>query len=422
MANYSPLNRGEIRRSAGINAGCVVIGTAKSTVDTTSLIDTYGLRGGDDEHNGKEVMIYDATGSIVDGEKSRVSDYAGATSDATVSPAFTANITTGDKYEMWDDWIFNGITEVNDLISQAVVRIADRVYVDKVTATTYSERDKLEYAVLSGFSAVHKVEYARTVKEIDTIADAVWTGAADVTATQDSVLYRGHNCTKLAVGDGVAAAAQIGYVASAIADYSNYDTVEIWIRSDIAQTATNLELRLCSDALGVTAVDTMSLPALTIDTWTRIQLTLTNPELDTAILSIALYQKAATDIGACNIWVEWGRALKATSRKFEVLDARYWDIVKGSTNYLKLVGPGHSVVGNDNLIRITGYQMPTVPSDDATDLDISPDYVIDQVSSELCFKHGNDSRSKERAAYYAGKAEAVRRRMTTSLMPDTRFI
>jgi hypothetical protein len=403
----------------------VIIGQARSTVDTTSLIDTFGLRGGDDEHNGKEVMIYDATGSIVDGSKSRVSDYAGSTSDATVSPAFSASITSGDLYEMWEDWI--DIDELNDQINLKITELTGIVKNIKQTATTYAERDKAEYAALTSFTHLSTVEYVESIIEREEMASGLWTAAANVTAASDTELYRGRTCTKLTVGAGVAAAAQLGYVASSIADYSNCDTIELWIRSDIAQTAANLELLLCSDALGVTAVDTISLPILAIDTWTRVQLTLTNPELDTAILSIALKQKAATDIGACKIWLEYPLALKASSRVFKVLASVHWEIVKGSTPYLKLTPSGRSVVSNDALLRLTGYQNATLFSDETTDGDIDPSYLINAVAGDVLLNHYKGRRLDnaarlERAKFYLGEAERAKRAMTTNLAPNTRSI
>ena len=424
MANaYQGRNRGEMRRQVGRNCNCIIVGTAKSTTDTSSLIDTYGLRGGDSEHNGKEVIIYDATGSIVDGEKSRVSAYDSATSDATVSPVFTASITSTDKYEMWDDGY--DIDEINALFDQAIIRITDRTFLDKVTETTYTERDRYEYNVLSDFVGVHTVDYVSSIGEEEVVADGLWTGATGVTASQDDELDRGSVCTKLVVSAGVAAAAQLGYFATGTLDLSNYDTIELWIRSDIAQTAANLELLLCSDTLGVTAVDTISLPALTIDTQTRIQLTMANPELDTAIASIALKQKAATDIGACKIWIEYAYALKSASRVFAPLPPEQWTITKATTPLLKLTPSGLSTAGSDTLLRISGYQIATLLTDDTTDADIDPDYLIYAVTGDLLMNHykgKEDTKGRiERAQWYLAQAKAKELQITITPKPNTRW-
>ena len=114
-------DRGEIRRSIGRNLGIVIVGAATSTVDKTSLIDTSNLRGGDDEHNEKQVMIYDSVGgSITDGETKIVSAYSGSNQDATTGE-FSQNITTLDKYEMWNHpWL---ISDINDAINQAIMEM-----------------------------------------------------------------------------------------------------------------------------------------------------------------------------------------------------------------------------------------------------------------------------------------------------------
>ncbi len=394
----------------------MIDGVVTATTNTTTLTDAYGLyKGGTNEYKGRQVVIYDATGAIVDGEKSWVASSASAV--ATCSPAFTGNITTGDKYAMIPPPYT--LEAVYNSISQQISKVSSKAYKDKITETTYTEWDRHEYAALSSFTHLHSVEYVYSIESYEEISSGLWTGATSVTASSDTELYRQHTCTKLAVGGAVAAAAQLGYIASSIADYSNYDTLELWIRSDIAQTAANLELLLCSDTLGVTAVDTMSLPALTIDTWTRIQLTLANPELDTAIRSIALKQKAATDIGACNIWLEYPISLKASSRHFTKLSSQRWQVINKTTPVLKI---DPSIVGNDVLLRLSGYQLISLLSDNTTNADIDPGYIVAGSTADLLINNAsaNDRDVKlQRASAFRAEADRLGRRMTTSFAPNT---
>ena len=101
------------------NLGIAVDGAASSTTDTTSLIDTSNLWGADDEHNNKQVLIYETTdGNAPQGEKRIVSDYSGSAQDATLA-AFTATITKLDKYEMLDTpW---KITDLDNAIEQVLM-------------------------------------------------------------------------------------------------------------------------------------------------------------------------------------------------------------------------------------------------------------------------------------------------------------
>lgn len=416
MADYQLRNRVEIATDIlrNVLGSDLIDGVATGTVDTSSLQDTKWLyKGGTDHYKGRQAVIYDATGSIVDGESSWVA--SSVSTDCTCAPVFSASITTGDKYLL----IPSGFTidEVYGLINGRISYMTGKYFSDKITATTYTERDKREYACLTGFNKIHSVEYVASVDN-ETACDAVWTAATYVTATQDTELYRGHVCTKLTsdIGTGVDGL-PIGYVASSITDYSNYDTFELWIRSSIAQTATYLELRLCSDTAGVTAVDTISLPALTIDTWTRLQLTLTNPELDTAIRSIALYQKASQEIGACKIWVEYGKALKADSRVYRKLSPEQWRVIPGSTPYLRV-----NAVPADTLLRLTGYTNPALITDNTTDADIDPSYLVAAVTADMLVNHAtNNDREANlaRAKVYLDEARQLQARLTLNAAPNT---
>ena len=176
MANrFQDLSRGSIRRSIGQNLGIVKLGAATSTTDTSSLIDSKNLIGPDDEFNGQEVLIYDAAGSIEDGENSVVSDFAGATWDATCAPVFTASITALDKYEMWKrPW---RIADINEAINQAINEATGKVYPVKEICSIFTEQDKYLYDILSGFTHLTKVEYveSETAVTVDK-CEVAWTG------------------------------------------------------------------------------------------------------------------------------------------------------------------------------------------------------------------------------------------------------
>src|SRR3990172_5564225 len=172
---FQTQNRGQLRRSIGRNLGILIDGSATSTTDSSSLIDTKNLSGGsDDEHNRKEGMIYDATGSIVDGESSIVTDFAASPSDATVAPVFTASITSGDLYELWKQpW---RIADLNDAINQVIDSITNKAFKVKEIHTAFTESSKYLYDTLSGFTHLTKLEYVYTngTKKVIDACDAAW--------------------------------------------------------------------------------------------------------------------------------------------------------------------------------------------------------------------------------------------------------
>ncbi len=427
---FQPQNRGEIRRTIGINLGGVIVGTATSTTDTSSLIDTYNFAfyTGDDEFNGSEVIIYDAAGSVVDGEKSMVADYAGATSDATVSPVFTASITSADKFELWKPPY--RINDVNQAINDAIIKVSPQCLKIKEIHTTFTESAKYEYNVLSGYKGVYSVEYVYNVgmeKVIDR-CDTAWSELvdADVTASADTVYKKeGTACLKLVVAAGCAAGDKLATQAISSLDLSGCNEIEIWIRSTVALDAGDIQLLLDNTALCATPVETLNIPATTANTTTRHLITLANPESDSAIISVGL--KMAVDKGAFTLYADDIKAVDSATRQYKELNPWYWEIVKGSTPYLKLSLAGLSVAGTERQLRITGYQLPDVLSDDTTDCDIDPGYLVAAVTGKLMMSHAMtrelDIKDKANLAqFWLGEAERILRGMTTEYNGDTKWI
>lgn len=423
--------RADIRQSIGYNTGDVIVGTAKSTVDTSSLIDTYGLaRGGDDEYNGSQVIIYDATGSIVDGEKSIVTDFAGATSDATCAPVFSASITTGDKYELWRPDV--SIEQIHDKLNQIITDITADCIKDKETHNTSTETTKYEYDCLSGFVGVDRVEYETSIDTAYTLhnCDAVWDELVDgdVTAsleTSATIVKEGTGCLKLVVAAGCGAGDILATDSITSQDISECNEVEIWIRSSVALTAGYLQLLLDNTASCASPVETLNIPATSANTWTRHVITLANPGSDTAIISVGI--KMVTDVGAFTLYVDYIRAVDSESRIYKTLADEHWTIVKGSTPYLKLTSAALSITGYDTSLRLTGYQKPTLFSDDDTNTDVDPGYLTYQGTAELLASNmlgrSLDTKARqEKAQYYTAKAEARLRQIRTTIRQGTKWI
>ncbi len=120
---------------------------------------------------------------------------------------------------------------------------------------------------------------AQTATEIDD-ADDVWAAAANVTAATDTTDKKeGAASVELTI----AAAFATGLVASedlsaAPVDLSSHYTVRFWIKSSGALAANTLQLLLDNDSnTCASPEETLNIPALAANTWTRVHLKLTNP-------------------------------------------------------------------------------------------------------------------------------------------------
>ena len=391
MALFVEQNRMELGLSIGKNLGIVIDGTATSTVDTSSLIDTKNLLGADDDHNRKEVTIYDAAGSIVDGESSIVDDYAGSTHDATMSPVFSASIASGDKYEMWTrPW---NRSVINNAISQAIHYAASiGALVDRQVDSQWTQADLLEYDWLTpytfpnDFKWLTRVEYVSEVGVEHLLSDCetVWTAGTSVTATADSAFKKvGTYSAKFVVATGAASGATLCYKDISSVDLSDCDKIEKWFYSSIALTAGQLQFMAGATAAIASPLETISLPAIAAATWTRISISLANPHLDTAIISIGIRQASGVDVGAFTFYMDDIDAVLANSKVYKTLSDEYWDTVKGSTPLLKLTTAGLNLVGDNTQIRLTGFSPPDDLTDNTTDSEVSPAWIVNRVSGML---------------------------------------
>ena len=427
MANIQSKTRGEIRRSIErtINIGIIGVATAG---DATSLFDTVYLQGGDDEHNMNEVLIYETTDGLApEDESSAVSDYVALTHDATLSPTLTAAITALDKYEMWK-WPWR-MADVNDAIDQVLMSLTGRCPQIKEDSTLFTEADKYLYTIPSGFTHLSKVEwvYSRQGYHLVSDCETVWTkGSANVTVTLDSSFEKvGTYCMKAVEAGGSGAGAILCYIPITSLDISDSNKVEFWMYSSIALTAGQLQIHLSSTAIIASAEETIDIPAMTAATWYKHSLSLEAPHSDTAIISAGIYQ--VSDVGAFTFYVDQVETVDTFRELYKPLVDEYWDIARGSTNYLQLTYNGLSLMGTLKKLHITGYQNLTLLTTDASESQIDPGWLIDRVCAELLLNHVKSPQLDipERITFGSQRltrAEAGIVRLTTSLMQGTRKI
>ncbi len=141
--------------------------------------------------------------------------------------------------------------------------------------------------------------------------ESAWTASANVTATASTSTYRqGAASANLVIASafttGLAAYKALG---SAV-DFSGYQQISLLVRTSAAMTAGRLELRLCSDTAGITAVNTIALPALAINLWTPVTVNV-GAALGNAIQSVALY--VTVDGGSATVNIDNIIACKAAS-------------------------------------------------------------------------------------------------------------
>ena len=127
-----------------------------------------------------------------------------------------------------------------------------------------------------------------------------WTASANVTASLEASFFKEHTRSDaIVIGAGFTTGLAAYQTLPSALNLSGYQQVSFWIRQPAGGAfGANgaIDLRLCSDTLGTTAVNTISIPgSVTAGRWTPVTVDL-GTNLGSSIQSIALYVN--TDNGA----------------------------------------------------------------------------------------------------------------------------
>ena len=399
--------REQLRQHVGYALGAIYVSSASSNGTTGTLIDNTLVIGGDDTFNGKWIRF---TSGDDDGAIRRVTDYVASTYTMTLLPALSAASTSGDTYEMWDDEF--PPARIDDFINQAIIDATGHAYDPIENIELHGDGKQVRFDIPSNISMISRVEYRAkvsntrihaTASTFDEATDGDFTQSLD---TKDK--KQGSQSLKMVIASGASAG---DFVSDSIAskDISGYDTIEMWVKSTVATSAGNLKLLLDDSASCASPLETLSIPALSADTWTFVRMSLANPETDTAIISVGL--EYDSDLGACTVWIDDIVAVANDTAEWSTLDRRNWKIDKASRDLI-LTRDGQDALGYA-LIKITGGDKPALLTSDSGTTEVGDSYIIaTAVALALISSSGGpatdpDAR-RQLSAYWAAQAERER--------------
>jgi len=370
MAVIQGRTRAQLRQSIGYNLGAVYVSSASGNGTTTTIVDST-LIGADDNHNGKWVVFSDADGTA--GQVTRVSDYASSTTTLTLSPAVAASSATSDTYELWDDEYNPAV--IDDFINQVIMESTGHAWDPIENVSFHTDGYQLRFDVPSGISMIQDISYRNSVSStrLHACAEAFdETVDSDITASTDTKQRRqGAQSCKFVIAAG-ASAGDIATDSITSTDISGYDYIEFWARSTVAASAGNLKILLDDTASCASPLETLSVPALSADTWTFCRVALANPETDTAIISVGLEYDA--DIGATTVWLDDISVVKNDTAGWVKLPRNLWRIDKEAKDVVfdKYV---HGVA-RYSLLKIVGGDKPALLSADTDTSEVNERYLI----------------------------------------------
>ena len=370
MAVLQGRTRAQLRQSIGYNLGAVYVSSSSSGGTTTTIVDNT-LTGGDDDHNGKWVVFNDADGTS--GQVTRVSDYVASSTTLTVSPAIAASSATDDTYELWDD--IYPPARIDDFINQAIMDTIGHAWDPVEKLDLHTDGTTQRFDVPSGVSMIKDLYYRAKVDYERLHACAVAfdeTIDSDITVSLDTKdKKQGTQSNKFVIAAG-ASAGDLATDSITSKNISGYDYIEFWVKSTVATSAGNLKLHLDDTASCASPVESISIPALTADTWTFVRDQIDNPELCSAIISVGL--EYDSDLGACTVWLDDISAVKNDSAQWEKIPRNLWRIDKEAKDIV-FDNYAHSVA-RYSLLKIVGGDKPVLLTSDSATSEINEQFII----------------------------------------------
>lgn len=409
MPSIQGRTREQLRQHIGRALGKLYVSTTKSSGgSTTTLLDESIVLGGADTQIGKWIRF---TSGSNENDTRRVTDSSIDTNVTTITFKPAVDVATaGETYELWDGY---NPDDIDDYINQAIMSATGWVYDPIENIELHGDGHQTRFDIPSNISMISKIEYRHKVKStrihacattFDEATDGDFTQALD---TKDR--KQGTQSLKLTIAVGASAG---DFVSDSITskDISGYDTIEMWVKSTVATSAGNLKLLLDDSASCASPIETLSIPALSADTWTFVRMTLANPETDTAIISVGL--EYDSDLGACTVWIDDIVAVANDTAEWTTLNRRNWKIYKESRD-LVLLRDGQDAVGY-SLIKIVGGDKPALLTSDSGTTEISEEYIIaNAVTTALLSASGGPATDpdakRQLSAFWAQQAERARR-------------
>ena len=398
----------QLRQAVGFNLGALHTGTAYDAGSNTTLI-SLTFVGGDDSYNGKWIAVADATNSN-NTEFRIISDYTASAYRATLQQQLSFATAAGDSYEVWDEPYKP--ENINEFINQAIVDSTGLVYDPIENISLHGDGKQTRYDIPSGISQISKIEYRNKISytrlhdcgtTFDEKTDSDFTQSLD---TKDK--KQGTQALKMVIASGASAG---DFVTDSITskNISGYDYIEMWVKSTVATSAGNLKLLLDDSASCASPLETLSIPALSADTWTFVRMQLSTPELDTAIISVGL--EYDSDLGACTVWIDDIAAVKNDTAEWSTLDRRLWKIDKEARDLI-LLRDGQDAIGYA-LIKIVGGDKPALLSAETDTTEIPEAYIIAFATARALLANSGgastdpDSR-RQLAAYWDGETNRAK--------------
>ena len=420
MAIVQGRTRAQLRQSIGYNLNAIRTGTAYDAGSTTTLI-SLTLIGGDDNYNGKWLVVADVTNSN-NTETRIISDYTASAYRLTLQQALSFATAAGDTYEIWDQEYRPEAIE--EFINQAIMDATGNFYDPVENISLHTDGKTQRFDIPSDFSMIQniyyrsKVDFARLLSCNTAMDEQV---DSNFTITADTKMKKQGTASNRIVITGSASAGDIATDSITSKDISQYTHIEFWIRSSVATSSGNLKILLDNTANCASPLETLSVPALSADTWTFCRVALANPESDTAIISVGIEYDA--DLGACTVWLDDVSVVTNDSAQWEKIPRHLWKVDKEASDIV-LDNYAHGTA-RYNLLKIVGGDKPALLTTETGTSEVDEQYIIARATA-LAFAatsggpNTDPDNKNNMAGFWMGMSQQARR--SFPLLTDVRMV
>jgi hypothetical protein len=393
-----------------MNLNAVYSGTGSATATTTTLIDNAIALGAADDHKGK--WLHPTSGANNSGLFRRVTASAVAANVTTLTfaPALTDAPTSTQTYLLWG-WSGEELhpQRIHEFINTAIQEITGLYYDPVESLALHGDGRQGRFDVPAGLAMIRNVMRRSWFESVQIHrADTAWDEAAapaNVTRSVSTEDYKLGGSNRFVVAAGFTTGLLSSKAITSL-NLSKYTHVEFWIKSSVATAAGDLQLLLDDTALAVSALETLSVPALVANTWTYVRVALANPRLDTAIISVGL--NYTVDIGAATIWINDVKATHNDNAAWSTLNRSTWRADKEART-LVLEYAGIKQAGY-SLLKLVGGDEPALLTADSGVTEVPEGFIIARATA-LALASGiarNSIDAAQRATllnYWLGMAE-----------------
>lgn len=400
----------QLRASVLYNCNAIFEGTVSAAGTTSTLVDNKLDVGAEDDYRGFYIWFTSGNNANLVRRVTASQVITGITT-LVFMPTVTDATVANDTYQLIGKAGFQPHPNIiNGFLNQALIEVTGLAYDPEESVALHGDGRQKVFPVPSEFKMLNGV-FTRERVEGTLIHDATteWDAAAapsNVTRSVDTQDYKFGSGSNRFVIAGAFTTGVISSKTIASLNLAKCDYAEFWVKSSTATAAGDFQLLLDDTALCVSPVETLSIPALTANTWTFVRVALANPRLDTAIISVGL--NAAVDVAANTIWISDVRAVLDGTAQWVKMDKNNWRVDEEARTLVFNYAPAN------RLIKITGGDTPLLLSSDTSVTEVDDQFVIARATELTLLSLGGGPSSdpdalRALASYWGERANQAKR-------------